>query len=389
MPNMDLHVLHEALCHTSYANEQENYANSGNERLEFLGDSVVGLTITEALYLRYPHMREGDLSKIRSVVVSKRILSERTEALDLSRCLLLGKGEEQTGGRRRFSILGNLFESVVGAIYISEGIEPAKGFVLKQLTEDLERAAAGESLIDYKSNLQERAQRDFGKLPSYRLVGTSGPDHDKEFVVEVYVGDTLLSVGKDKSKKKAEKAAAAQALECLDRARPESERIQGNNSEQVNSRPQRKRSKEIPPKGRIMAIDPGGSRIGVALSDDLRLIAQPLTTIQNTSASAVTRQIGDLVKDHQVAAVVVGLPRGLDGREGTSASLARKIGDHVRESVKVPVVFWDERFSTVASERHLIQFGVRRKDRRKIVDQFAAAWILEGYLEHLRHSASP
>jgi putative Holliday junction resolvase len=298
----------------------------------------------------------------------------------------LGKGEEQTGGRERFSILGNLFESVVGAIYISEGTEAAKDFVLRQLGDELERAAVGESLVDYKSTLQERVQKEFGVLPTYRLARSSGPDHDKEFVVEVYVGETKLSEGKGKSKKQAEKSAAAKALEHLGGTLPGAEPIQGDEWARVESKPGNERSKNIPPNGRIMAIDPGERRIGVALSDELRLIAQPLTTIENVGACAAAQRIAELVTDHQVKAVVVGLPRGLDGREGASASLARKIGDEVRKSVNVPVVFWDERLSTVASERHLIETGVRRKDRREIVDQYAAAWILEGYLEHLRQS---
>ncbi len=214
-PGMDPELLHLALCHSSYANEQENCENFGNERLEFLGDAVVGYTITEDLYNRYPHLREGQLSKIKSVVVSKRILAQRTHELGLSKYLLLGKGEEQTGGRHRFSILGNLFESVVGAIHLACGIESSKRFVLEQLREEIDKSVRGESIIDYKSQLQELVQRDYGVLPIYRLFSAMGPDHDKDFVVEVFVRNRKIGQGEGKSKKRAEKAAACSALQTL------------------------------------------------------------------------------------------------------------------------------------------------------------------------------
>ncbi|RJP27105.1 MAG: ribonuclease III [Candidatus Omnitrophota bacterium] len=215
IPEIDLDLLNLSLCHSSYANEQENFANFGNERLEFLGDAIVGFAVTEALYLDYPDLREGRLSKVKSIVVSKRILAQRTISLGLGDYLLLGKGEEQTGGRTRFSILGNLFESVVGAIHLSCGIEASKRFVLDELDEEIEKAVRGESIIDYKSKLQEQIQKDYGVLPAYKLVSAIGPDHDKEFVVEVYVRERQIGVGNGKSKKRAEKAAAANALSVL------------------------------------------------------------------------------------------------------------------------------------------------------------------------------
>lgn len=216
LENVSMELFHEALCHSSYANEQEDCASYGNERLEFLGDAVVGQTVAEALYLGYPEEREGVLSKIKAIVVSKRILANRTIDLELGNHLLLGKGEEQTGGRTRSSILGNLFESVVGAIHIACGAEASKQFVLNELSEELELAASGNSLIDYKSDLQEQTQRDFGVLPCYRLVSSEGPDHDRVFVIEVSVKGDRLGRGKGKSKRRAEKAAAADALEYLE-----------------------------------------------------------------------------------------------------------------------------------------------------------------------------
>jgi ribonuclease-3 len=145
-------------------------------------------------------------------VVSKRILSQQTSMLELEEYLLLGRGEEQTGGRSRFSILGNLFESVVGAVHLSCGIEASKQFVLDQLIDEIEKAISGKSIIDYKSKLQEKVQREHGVLPSYRLVSSIGPDHDKDFVIEVYIRDKLIGRGEGKSKKRAEKAAASDAL---------------------------------------------------------------------------------------------------------------------------------------------------------------------------------
>lgn len=214
-PQFDPEQLNLALCHSSYANEVDGCANYGNERLEFLGDAVVGFAVTEALYERRPDLREGQLSKIKSVVVSKRILAKRAETLGLGEFLLLGKGEEQTGGRTRFSILGNLFESLVGAIHLSEGIEASKQFVLDQLIEEIDKASRGESILDYKSILQEEIQKSCGVLPAYRVISAEGPDHDKLFVVEVFVRDKRIGRGEGKSKKRAERAAASDALREL------------------------------------------------------------------------------------------------------------------------------------------------------------------------------
>jgi ribonuclease III len=214
-PKISPELLHLALCHSSYANEGSDCEEYGNERLEFLGDAIVGYAVTEFLYNNYPDLREGQLSKVKSIVVSKRILSQQTSMLELEDYLLLGRGEEQTGGRSRFSILGNLFESVVGAVHLSCGIEASKQFVLDQLIDEIEKAISGKSIIDYKSKLQEKVQREHGVLPSYRLVSSVGPDHDKDFIIEVYIRDTLIGRGEGKSKKRAEKSAASDALMAM------------------------------------------------------------------------------------------------------------------------------------------------------------------------------
>ncbi len=215
-PKMDPALLHLALCHSSYANEREDCESFGNERLEFLGDAIVGFTVTDYLYQEYADLREGQLSKIKSVVVSKRILAQRTQSLELGQYLLLGKGEEQTGGRTRFSILGNLFESIVAAIHLSCGIDSSKEFIIEQLEEEIEKAVRGESIVDHKSILQERIQKEHGVLPNYQLVSAEGPDHDKDFVIEVFVRNQKIGRGEGKSKKRAEKSAAKNALELIE-----------------------------------------------------------------------------------------------------------------------------------------------------------------------------
>lgn len=215
LPHIDIELLNLSLCHSSYANERESIESYGNERLEFLGDAIVGYAVTEFLYTHHPQLREGQLSKIKSVVVSKRILAQRSIALNLGEHLLLGKGEELTGGRTRVSILGNLFESVVGAIHLALGIDVASRFVIDQLYHEIERTVRGESIIDHKSILQEHIQKQYGVLPSYRVVSAEGPDHDKDFIVEVYVRNERVAEGSGKSKKRAEKNAASNALTKL------------------------------------------------------------------------------------------------------------------------------------------------------------------------------
>ena len=214
-PAMDLELLHLALCHSSYANEQEDCEDFGNERMEFLGDAVIGFTVTEKLYDDFPDLREGQMSKIKSIVGSKRILSKRSRDLELGNYLLLGKGEEQTGGRTRFSILGNLFESVTCAIHLSCGMEHCKRFINEQLSDEIEKVVRGESIIDHKSLLQEQVQKIYGVLPSYRLISSTGPDHDKDFIVQVFIREIRVGHGEGKSKKRAETFAAADALEYI------------------------------------------------------------------------------------------------------------------------------------------------------------------------------
>lgn len=210
---VDINLLNQALLHSSYINEVELPHYEGNERLEFLGDAVLGMIITEELFRRHPDKREGELSKVKSVVVSRKVLSDKARHMGLGNYVLLGKGEELTGGRTRKSILANTFESVVGAVFLSGGIHFARQFILRHLEEEIEIAMTGQGLRDHKSELQEIIQRDSGQLPHYRITGIRGPDHDKIYRVEVLRNGEVLGRGEGKSKKGAEQAAAQQALE--------------------------------------------------------------------------------------------------------------------------------------------------------------------------------
>lgn len=209
--------LNQAFCHSSYVNENGMSHADGNERLEFLGDSVLGLIVSEYLYSEFPDSDEGFLSKVKSLVVSRRVLAECARRLNLGEHLALGRGEETSGGRFRESILADTLESLVGAIYLTCGYDLTRRFVLAHLGGDLHEAAASEEIKDPKSYLQEYAQRDHFQIPRYRVVRTEGPDHDKRFEVEVTVRNGVVARGEGRSKKSAEQSAARQAIERLAR----------------------------------------------------------------------------------------------------------------------------------------------------------------------------
>ena len=202
-----------ALTHRSHGEGRNN------ETLEFLGDAVLALAISDLLMARFPDAREGDLSKMRAALVNAEVLAQKARALDVGRWLRLGKGEEKSGGRDKESILAAAYEAVLGAIYLDAGYEPARGVIEAQFTADLgEHAAVGQR--DYKTQLQELTQRLFRETPSYTLVEESGPDHEKRFVSEIAVGGRPCGRGVGKSKKTAEQAAAMQALAALGRDIP-------------------------------------------------------------------------------------------------------------------------------------------------------------------------
>ncbi len=203
--------MQHALAHRSWCGEQEGGAPS-NERLEFLGDAVLGLIVAGYTYDHFPDFAEGKLAKVRSAVVNARVLAEVAGRLGVGEVLLLGRGEEGSGGRSKASILADAFEAVLGAVYLDAGWEAARQLVLRELGEAIERAGEEPDDFDHKSRLQEKAVRDGDGTPRYVVVG-SGPDHDRAYVAEVFLGGTLWGTGVGRSKKDAEQQAARAAWE--------------------------------------------------------------------------------------------------------------------------------------------------------------------------------
>jgi len=208
----DLSLIDQALTHTSYAQEVAAGAED-YERLEFLGDSVLGLVVVEYLYNSFPAMAEGDMTKIKSEVVSQTVLSEVATALGLNRLMKLGKGEVLSHGRRKPSILSDILEALVAAIYISSTPETTKTFVLNQLEDRISQVVARGNLENYKSLLQKVALDRFGENPTYRVLSRTGPQHDAVFVVGVEVGGRLYGRGTGRTKKDAEMRAAQKTLQ--------------------------------------------------------------------------------------------------------------------------------------------------------------------------------
>jgi ribonuclease III len=209
----DLSILQHALAHRSWCGEQEGGAPS-NERLEFLGDAVLGLVVAEHCYRVYPGMPEGALAKVRAAVVNTAVLAEVAVGLDLGAALLLGRGEDVSGGRAKASILANAVEALIGAVYLDGGWEVASRVVLEILDDRIELAAAGPGAEDFKTRLQELVLRQIGELPHYEVEGT-GPDHARRYRARVLVAGDERGVGEGRSKKDAEQAAARQAWAVL------------------------------------------------------------------------------------------------------------------------------------------------------------------------------
>lgn len=204
-------LLETALTHSSYANEKQT-GKDCNERLEFLGDSVLGVITADYFYHNLAHLPEGEMTKKRAACVCEKSLHGFAKQINLGRFLLLGRGEDNTGGRNRASILADAFEAVIGAMYLDGGLESVRGFVLGFIKE---AAAKQLSLRDYKTELQEIIQKNPDEHLTYILVGESGPDHDKRFEVEVLLNSNVVGYGMGKSKKLAEQQAAKQALELM------------------------------------------------------------------------------------------------------------------------------------------------------------------------------
>jgi ribonuclease-3 len=211
----DVPLLQQAFIHSSYINDNPSFHLLDNERLEFLGDALLSFIVAEKLYHEFPHSVEGELTEIRISLVRQETLAQLASALKLGDYLRLGKGEEATGGRERQTNLADAFESLVGAIFLDQGLDAARDFVLSKLGSHLERVRAEGIGRNYKALLQEFTQAKFKQLPTYRVVEASGPDHDRGFTVEVVLGDKVLGAGSGKSKRAAEMEAARLAWEKL------------------------------------------------------------------------------------------------------------------------------------------------------------------------------
>ena len=210
IPVQNIQLLNTALTHTSYANEHKGEVIHDNERLEFLGDAVLEVVSSEFLFRNYPALPEGDLTKLRASIVCEPTLALCARALDLGDFLLLGKGEEHTGGRKRDSIVSDAMEALIGAIYLDGGFASAKEFVHRFIMTDIEHKKL---FYDSKTILQEQVQKNWhdGEI-SYVLTGEEGPDHDKTFLVDLYVAGEKKSSGKGRTKKAAEQDAAYRCL---------------------------------------------------------------------------------------------------------------------------------------------------------------------------------
>ncbi|MBI2251398.1 MAG: ribonuclease III [Armatimonadetes bacterium] len=199
-------IFYQALTHESYAHEKKEIINY--EKLEFLGDTVLNLIITEEIYMKFPQLKLGELAKLKAQLISTAALVILAKKLKIGQYLFLGKGEEKSGGRNKDSILADSLEALIGAIYLDQGFNKAKEFVLREYLKIIEQYQS----FDYKSALQEFIQKKHKKLPDYRVLAESGSPHQKEFKVGVYLVNKELGVGKGGNKKEAEQKAAKRAL---------------------------------------------------------------------------------------------------------------------------------------------------------------------------------
>ena len=209
----NISLLQNALTHSSYANERWHNSLLSNERLEFLGDSILGMLVAEYLYRNFPDRPEGELTRMRADMVCEKTLAAAANRIGLGGHLLLGHGEEQCGGRNRDSILADAVESVIAACFLDGGLDAALQFVQKFIF--VEVPVTKLHNVDYKTQLQELVQQKKNQVLSYVLVGESGPDHDKQFIVEVSLNGTMVGKGSGRSKKRAEQDAARVAIEKL------------------------------------------------------------------------------------------------------------------------------------------------------------------------------
>lgn len=206
-------LLASAVTHRSYLNENRDVTHDHNERLEFLGDAVLELVVTDFLFREYRDKAEGELTAIRAALVNTNMLSETSQRLGVNDFMRLSRGEAKDMGRARAYILANAFEAIVGAIYLDQGYEAARAFIERELLGRTTEIVEKRLWQDSKSRFQEKAQEVFGTTPVYKTLKEDGPDHDRMFTIGVYVGKTLMAEGSGRSKQEAEQAAAQKALD--------------------------------------------------------------------------------------------------------------------------------------------------------------------------------
>lgn len=238
----DLRLLNQALMHRSYIHDADMSRGESNERMEFLGDAVLGLIVNEHLYSRFARRQEGRLTKIKSLIVSEAILSRTAEELELGRFVLLSENERSSGGGQRASILADAFEAVIGAIYLDSGLAAARRFIDRHLLSIIDELLEIDEYKNYKSIVQEYAQKKFGSRPRYRVVSAKGPEHERTFFVELKLGGRSLGRGEGKNKKEAEQMAARSALGKLGLVEGEDGAV--HKSRKRRSRPRRRKKKE-------------------------------------------------------------------------------------------------------------------------------------------------
>lgn len=241
----DLNLLNQALMHRSYVHDVDMKRGESNERMEFLGDAVLGLVVNEHLYARFTERQEGRLTKIKSLVVSETVLARRAEELSLGTYVRLSDNERSSGGAGRASILSDAFEAVIGAVYLDGGLPAARKFLERHLLDGMDKILAIDEYKNYKSIMQEHAQRKLGSRPRYRVVSAKGPEHERTFYVEVRLGGRALGRGEGKNKKEAEQVAARNALAKLGVIKGKDKpRTAKTGSSRRRRRPRRRRKKE-------------------------------------------------------------------------------------------------------------------------------------------------
>ncbi len=211
----DKSLLEQSLVHSSYVNENPGLNPISNERLEFLGDAVLGVIIAQKLFEDFPRSQEGQMTKLRAALVRRDTLARVATSIGLDRLLYLGKGEEASGGRSKPANLAGAMEALIAAVFLDQGLSFTRELVLRLFDPEMRRAVSEGTETDYKSELQEFVQARQQRIPNYRIVEVTGPDHDKTFTVEVMVGDMVMGRSSGKSKKAAESEAAQQALKQL------------------------------------------------------------------------------------------------------------------------------------------------------------------------------